>query len=204
MSGSDSRPVSASRRRAGQSRSQRLVVARHCRDRHGDGRCHATGQPAAGRRPSAGRAGRLARGPRAAYRGSTGDAAARVSARRAAALPPASQQQPAAVASTPASPQTLPPAKSVQPTAAMSKSTALPPSTARCKSWPSSTASRSRGTELGRECIRRYGEEVLESMVNRQLIADAVRKRDSSHRRRCLGRNRQAWPAVLACRAIAG
>jgi parvulin-like peptidyl-prolyl isomerase len=28
-------------------------------------------------------------------------------------------------------------------------------------------------TELGRECIRRYGEEVLESMVNRQLIADA-------------------------------
>jgi parvulin-like peptidyl-prolyl isomerase len=28
-------------------------------------------------------------------------------------------------------------------------------------------------TELGRECIRRYGEEVLESMVNRQLILDA-------------------------------
>jgi parvulin-like peptidyl-prolyl isomerase len=28
-------------------------------------------------------------------------------------------------------------------------------------------------TELGRECIRRYGEEVLESMVNRQLISDA-------------------------------
>jgi parvulin-like peptidyl-prolyl isomerase len=28
-------------------------------------------------------------------------------------------------------------------------------------------------TELGRECIRRYGEEVRESMVNRQLIADA-------------------------------
>jgi parvulin-like peptidyl-prolyl isomerase len=28
-------------------------------------------------------------------------------------------------------------------------------------------------TELGRECIRRYGEEVLESVVNRQLIADA-------------------------------
>jgi parvulin-like peptidyl-prolyl isomerase len=27
--------------------------------------------------------------------------------------------------------------------------------------------------ELGRECIRRYGEEVLESMVNRQLISDA-------------------------------
>src|SRR6478736_441519 len=27
--------------------------------------------------------------------------------------------------------------------------------------------------ELGRECIRRYGEEVLESLVNRQLIADA-------------------------------
>lgn len=28
-------------------------------------------------------------------------------------------------------------------------------------------------TELGRECIRRYGEEVLESLVNRQLITDA-------------------------------
>ena len=28
-------------------------------------------------------------------------------------------------------------------------------------------------TDLGRECIRRYGEEVLESMVNRHLIADA-------------------------------
>jgi parvulin-like peptidyl-prolyl isomerase len=28
-------------------------------------------------------------------------------------------------------------------------------------------------TDLGRECIRRYGDEVLESMVNRQLIADA-------------------------------
>jgi parvulin-like peptidyl-prolyl isomerase len=27
--------------------------------------------------------------------------------------------------------------------------------------------------ELGRECIRRYGEEVLESLVNRQLIAEA-------------------------------
>jgi parvulin-like peptidyl-prolyl isomerase len=32
-------------------------------------------------------------------------------------------------------------------------------------------------TELGRECIRRYGEEVLESMVNRQLIADACAQR---------------------------
>ena len=28
-------------------------------------------------------------------------------------------------------------------------------------------------TELGREAIRRYGEEVLESLVNRQLISDA-------------------------------
>src|SRR5262245_25796514 len=31
-------------------------------------------------------------------------------------------------------------------------------------------------TELGRECIRRYGEEVLESMVNRLLIADSCAK----------------------------
>ncbi|MDX1944885.1 MAG: peptidylprolyl isomerase [Pirellulaceae bacterium] len=32
--------------------------------------------------------------------------------------------------------------------------------------------------ELGRECIRRYGNEVLESIVNRQLIADACRQRN--------------------------
>lgn len=31
--------------------------------------------------------------------------------------------------------------------------------------------------DLGRECIRRYGEEVLESMVNRQLIAEACAQR---------------------------
>ena len=31
-------------------------------------------------------------------------------------------------------------------------------------------------TELGRECIRRYGEEVLESMVNRQLIPSVPQK----------------------------
>src|SRR5687767_9539973 len=30
--------------------------------------------------------------------------------------------------------------------------------------------------DLGRECIRRYGEEVLETMVNRQLIAEACAK----------------------------
>ncbi len=33
-------------------------------------------------------------------------------------------------------------------------------------------------TELGRECIRRYGTEVLESMVNRLLIADACAKQN--------------------------
>jgi parvulin-like peptidyl-prolyl isomerase len=32
-------------------------------------------------------------------------------------------------------------------------------------------------TDLGRECIRRYGEEVLESMVNRHLIAEACAQR---------------------------
>ncbi|HEX5102243.1 MAG TPA: peptidylprolyl isomerase, partial [Pirellulaceae bacterium] len=32
-------------------------------------------------------------------------------------------------------------------------------------------------TDLGRECIRRYGQEVLESMVNRQLIAAACAER---------------------------
>ena len=32
--------------------------------------------------------------------------------------------------------------------------------------------------ELGRECMRRYGEEVLESLVNRQLIVEACRARN--------------------------
>ena len=32
--------------------------------------------------------------------------------------------------------------------------------------------------ELGRECMRRYGEEVLESLVNRQLIVEACRTRN--------------------------
>jgi parvulin-like peptidyl-prolyl isomerase len=31
-------------------------------------------------------------------------------------------------------------------------------------------------TDLGRECVRRYGEQVLESLVNRHLIADACQK----------------------------
>ena len=61
-------------------------------------------------------------------------------------------------------------------------------------------------TELGRECIRRYGEEVLESMVNRQLIADACAKQGiQDHRGRRLGRNRQdrqpLWPLA---RPLAG
>jgi parvulin-like peptidyl-prolyl isomerase len=82
------------------------------------------------------------------------------------------QQGPAAVASRPTGPQSLPPAQSVQPTSAVSKTSALPPSSSLQVMAVVNGEQISR-QELGRECIRRYGEEVLESMVNRQLIADA-------------------------------
>ncbi len=82
------------------------------------------------------------------------------------------QQSPAAVASRPAGPQALPPAQSVQPTSAVSKTSGLPPSSSLQVMAVVNGEQISR-QELGRECIRRYGEEVLESMVNRQLITDA-------------------------------
>jgi len=82
------------------------------------------------------------------------------------------QQGPASVASRPAGPQTLPPAQSVQPTSAVSKPSALP-SSSTLQVMAVVNGEQINRQELGRECIRRYGEEVLESMVNRQLISDA-------------------------------
>ena len=82
------------------------------------------------------------------------------------------QKGPAAVASRPAGPQTLPPAQSVQPTSAVSKSSALP-SSSTLQVMAVVNGEQISRQDLGRECIRRYGEEVLESMVNRQLISDA-------------------------------
>jgi parvulin-like peptidyl-prolyl isomerase len=172
MSGSDSRPVSASRRRAGQSRrsawwllgtAAAVMVTGVATRMISLPRAIAqapvvrAGSPAAPARPTAAQPGT----PQPVYQPAGQQA-----------LPPASQQQPAAVASRPASPQTLPPAKSVQPTAAMSKSTALPPSTT-LQVMAVVNGEQINRQELGRECIRRYGEEVLESMVNRQLIGDA-------------------------------
>jgi hypothetical protein len=48
----------------------------------------------------------------------------------------------------------------------------------RCLSWPSSTANRSSGRVLANECLRRYGEEVLENLINRQIIAQACQARN--------------------------
>src|SRR5205823_5492373 len=76
------------------------------------------------------------------------------------------------VASRPAGPQTLPPPQSVQPTSAVSKTAGLPP-TSTLQVMAVVNGEQINRQELGRECIRRYGEEVLESMVNRQLISDA-------------------------------
>jgi parvulin-like peptidyl-prolyl isomerase len=66
------------------------------------------------------------------------------------------------------------PPGAVQPAAATapSKTPSLPP-VATLQVMAVVNGEQITRTELGRETIRRYGEEVLESMVNRQLIADA-------------------------------
>jgi parvulin-like peptidyl-prolyl isomerase len=66
------------------------------------------------------------------------------------------------------------PGGGVQPAAATapSKSAALPP-VSTLQVMAVVNGEQITRTELGRETIRRYGEEVLESMVNRQLISDA-------------------------------
>lgn len=89
-----------------------------------------------------------------------------------AKTPVAGPQAPAAVASRPVGPQTLPPPQAVQPTSAVSKTGGLP-SSSTLQVMAVVNGEQINRQDLGRECIRRYGEEVLESMVNRQLIADA-------------------------------
>ena len=78
----------------------------------------------------------------------------------------------APTATVPTRPQTPPGQSAVQPAAAVGKAPTLPPPST-LQVMAVINGEQITRTELGRECIRRYGEEVLESMVNRQLIADA-------------------------------
>ncbi|HMC12494.1 MAG TPA: peptidylprolyl isomerase, partial [Pirellulaceae bacterium] len=88
------------------------------------------------------------------------------------ALPAATQQKPAPAGARPAGPQSLPAPQAVQPASAVTKA-ASPPASNTLQVMAVVNGEQITRQELGRECIRRYGEEVLESMVNRQLIADA-------------------------------
>lgn len=83
---------------------------------------------------------------------------------------PAAQTQLPAVKGTPR-PQGQTPA-GVQPANAVTKA-ASPPPVSTLQVMAVVNGEQITRQELGRECIRRYGEEVLESMVNRQLISDA-------------------------------
>jgi parvulin-like peptidyl-prolyl isomerase len=82
--------------------------------------------------------------------------------------------QPAKTTTVPSRPS--PPSKpAVQPVAAAKTAAkpATPPPASTLQVMAVVNGEQITRTELGRECIRRYGEEVLESMVNRQLISDA-------------------------------
>lgn len=57
-------------------------------------------------------------------------------------------------------------------------SAVAPPSTKELKVMAVVNAEQITRQELGRECVRRFGKEVLESMVNRQLIAEACAQRN--------------------------
>lgn len=96
-------------------------------------------------------------------------------------LPPTGQRpiatKPApqtAIPATPAAQRPQAPASGVQTAAATApaKTPGLPPSST-LQVMAIVNGEQVTRQELGRECIRRYGEEVLESMVNRQLILDA-------------------------------
>jgi parvulin-like peptidyl-prolyl isomerase len=87
---------------------------------------------------------------------------------------PLQQTQPQRQAIPAAGPQ-VPPANApsaVQPAAAVAKSPSAP-SASTLQVMAVINGEQITRVELGRECIRRYGEEVLESMVNRQLISEA-------------------------------
>jgi parvulin-like peptidyl-prolyl isomerase len=83
--------------------------------------------------------------------------------------------QPAKTATVPSRPAPQSKPQAVQPASA-AKATpkpASPPPASTLQVMAVVNGEQITRTELGRECIRRYGEEVLESMVNRQLISDA-------------------------------
>jgi parvulin-like peptidyl-prolyl isomerase len=87
---------------------------------------------------------------------------------RAGQASPTAQTQLPAVKGTPR-PQTP---TGVQPAGAVGKPLSPPPAST-LQVMAVVNGEQITRQDLGRECIRRYGEEVLESMVNRQLIADA-------------------------------
>ncbi len=76
----------------------------------------------------------------------------------------------------PAAPATARPAAPAGAAAASATASATPKATANQIAAVVNGEQISR-TELARECIRRYGEEVLESLVNRQLIIEACQAR---------------------------
>jgi parvulin-like peptidyl-prolyl isomerase len=113
-----------------------------------------------------------------------------VAAVRFSASPQASAQAPVLRSGSPGAPQRpttatqARPANQLQPAAkqaAVQPATAIkpaaPPSASTLQVMAVINGEQITRTELGRECIRRYGEEVLESMVNRQLISDACAQR---------------------------
>jgi parvulin-like peptidyl-prolyl isomerase len=92
------------------------------------------------------------------------------------AIPATGPQAPAA--NTAARPQAPAPA-GVQPAGAVAKAPTAPPAST-LQVLAVINGEQITRVELGRECIRRYGEEVLESMVNRQLINDACAEKGIS------------------------
>ena len=99
---------------------------------------------------------------------------------------PASAQAPATrasapIRSTPAQPRTsaaAPVAQQAAPrTAAAAAPSAQPKASADLKVFAVVNGEQVTRQELARECLRRYGKEVLESLVNRQLIVEACQAR---------------------------
>src|SRR5207244_2597875 len=122
---------------------------------------------------AAGIAIRLVAGPQAVAQAPQQPAANAGPTRSAPPIPAARQAMPtAAPGNQPGTaPRQAPALSGVQPAGAMTKSAPPPSSTLQVMAVVN--GEQITRTDLGRECIRRYGEEVLESMVNRQLIADA-------------------------------
>ena len=77
----------------------------------------------------------------------------------------------------PAAPATARPAVPAGAAAASGNASATPKSTGQSQIAAVVNGEQISRTDLGRECIRRYGEEVLENLVNRQLIIEACQSR---------------------------